>query len=86
MPGNYQLSPDQIVQECREVADLGIPGVILFGIPSRKDERGSEAYDRQGIIQTVVAIYQRSLPAVARRDGCVSLRVHEPWTLRPGTR
>ena len=59
MPGNYQLSPDQIVQECREVADLGIPGVILFGIPSRKDERGSEAYDPQGIIQTVVGFGYR---------------------------
>ena len=62
MPGNYQLSPDQIVQECREVADLGIPGVILFGIPSRKDERGSEAYDRQGIIQTVVASIKEACP------------------------
>ena len=62
MPGNYQLSPDQIVQECREVADLGIPGVILFGIPSRKDERGSEAYDRQGIIQTVVASIKEAYP------------------------
>ena len=62
MPGKYQLSPDQIVKECREVADLGIPGVILFGIPSRKDEKGSEAYDPQGIIQTVVASIKEACP------------------------
>ena len=38
MPGVYQQSPDQIVEECREVVDLGIPGVILFGLPEQKDE------------------------------------------------
>src|SRR5271154_2493917 len=43
MPGIHQQSPDQIVEECREVADLGIPAVILFGLPERKDETGSEA-------------------------------------------
>ena len=43
MPGVYQQSPDQIVEECREVADLGIPAVILFGLPEQKDETGSEA-------------------------------------------
>ena len=42
MPGIYQQSPDQIVEECREVADLGIPGVILFGLPEQKDELASE--------------------------------------------
>ena len=62
MPGNYQLSPDQIVNECREVAELGIPGVILFGIPSRKDEKSSEAYDPQGIIQTVVPSIKEACP------------------------
>jgi porphobilinogen synthase len=62
MPGNYQLSPDQVVEECRDVAGLGIPGVILFGIPSRKDEKGSEAYDPQGIIQTVVGSIKEACP------------------------
>ncbi len=62
IPGNYQLSPDHIVKECREVADLGIPGVILFGIPSRKDEKGSEAYDPQGIIQSVVGPIKEACP------------------------
>jgi porphobilinogen synthase len=62
MPGNYQLSPDQVVEECREAAGLGIPGVILFGIPSRKDEKGSEAYDPQGIIQTVLGSIKEACP------------------------
>lgn len=54
MPGIYQLSIDHLVIECREVASLGIPAVILFGIPAHKDERGSEAYDPDGIIQRAV--------------------------------
>jgi len=62
MPGNYQLSPDNIVKECREIEGLGIPGVILFGIPSRKDERGSEAYDPKGIIQSVVGSIKEACP------------------------
>ena len=62
MPGNYQLSPDQLVEECREAADLGILGVILFGIPSRKDEKGSEGYDPEGIVQTAVRQVKETCP------------------------
>ena len=62
MPGNFQLSPDNIVRECREVAELGIPGVILFGIPRHKDEKGSEAYDPRGIIQTVIGPIKEACP------------------------
>jgi porphobilinogen synthase len=51
MPGVFQFSIDNLVKECKEVASLGIPAVILFGIPEHKDERGSEAYSQQGIIQ-----------------------------------
>jgi porphobilinogen synthase len=54
MPGVYQLSIDNLVKECKEVASLGIPAVILFGIPKHKDEIGSEAYDPEGIIQRAV--------------------------------
>lgn len=54
MPGVYNLSVDLLVEECREVASLGIPAVILFGIPAHKDEQGSEAYDPNGIIQQAV--------------------------------
>ena len=51
MPGVYQMSVDVLVEECKEVASLGIPAVILFGIPEHKDERGSEAYDPEGVVQ-----------------------------------
>ncbi|MBN2332786.1 MAG: porphobilinogen synthase [Deltaproteobacteria bacterium] len=54
MPGNYQLSIDMLVKEMAEVQSLGIPAVILFGIPEHKDEVGSGAYDDQGIIQRAI--------------------------------
>ena len=62
MPGVAQLSIDRVVEECRAVADLGIPAVILFGIPERKDAAGSEAYAGQGIIPRAVAALKRALP------------------------
>src|SRR3990172_2843979 len=54
MPGCYQFSLDLLLPEVMEVAELGIPGVLLFGIPSHKDAVGSEAYDDQGIIQEAI--------------------------------
>ena len=54
MPEVFQMSTDVLVEECKEVAALGIPAVILFGIPEHKDERGSEAYDPNGIIQRAI--------------------------------
>lgn len=54
MPGVFQMSIDILVKECKEVRDLGIPAVILFGIPEHKDEKGSEAYDPNGIIQRAI--------------------------------
>ena len=54
MPGVYQLSIDNLIKECEEVVLLGIPAIILFGIPEHKDEKGSEAYDDNGIIQKAV--------------------------------
>ena len=51
MPGNYQLSVDQLVLEAERLVGLGIPAVILFGIPEHKDEFGSQAYADDGIIQ-----------------------------------
>ncbi len=60
MPGNYQMSIDEIVRECEEVESLGIGGVILFGLPDSKDEMASGAYDDNGIVQrTIRAIKQR---------------------------
>ncbi|MGE5806863.1 MAG: porphobilinogen synthase, partial [Ignavibacteria bacterium] len=54
MPGVFQMSIDTLVSECKDVASLGIPAVIFFGIPEHKDEKGSEAYDPSGIIQQAV--------------------------------
>jgi porphobilinogen synthase len=51
MPGVYNLSVDRLVEECREVADLGIPAVLLFGIPEAKDPEGSGAWREDGIVQ-----------------------------------
>lgn len=54
MPGVFQMSIDVLVDECKELESLGIPAVILFGIPEYKDEQGSEAYNPEGIIQRAV--------------------------------
>ena len=54
MPGVFNLSIDELVKECKEVRDLGIPAVILFGIPEHKDEVGSDAYNENGIIQRAI--------------------------------
>jgi len=62
MPGNYQLSIDGIVEECRECRALGIGGVILFGIPAHKDEQASGAYDDQGIVQRAVRAIKQNVP------------------------
>ena len=51
MPGVFQLSVDEAVREARECADLGIPGVILFGIPEQKDARGTDGYADDGVVQ-----------------------------------
>src|SRR5579871_6657711 len=51
MPGNYHWSVDRVVEECHEIADLGIPSVILFGLPESKDEIASGAYAEDGIVQ-----------------------------------
>ncbi len=54
MPKVYRLSAEQAVKDVKEVAGLGIPAVILFGIPSKKDEKGSSAYDKNGVVQDAV--------------------------------
>jgi porphobilinogen synthase len=62
MPGVAQLSVDRAVEECRAAAGLGIPAVILFGVPERKDPRGSEAYAAGGIVQRAVAAIKEAAP------------------------
>src|SRR5579872_3144790 len=62
MPGNYQLSIDELVKECAEADSLGIGGVILFGLPETKDEIASGAYADNGIVQTAVRALKQELP------------------------
>src|SRR5579864_6745479 len=62
MPGQYQLSVDRLGDVVAEVADLGVPAVLLFGIPARKDARGSAAWDDDGIVQEAVRLVKRQAP------------------------
>jgi porphobilinogen synthase len=62
MPGVFRYSVDQVVDECKRVRDLGVPAVILFGIPADKDARGSGADARDGIVQRAVAALKRDVP------------------------
>src|SRR6266850_1698104 len=62
MPGNHQLSIDELVKECAEAHQLGIGGVILFGMPSTKDELASGAYAEDGIVQQAVRAVKREVP------------------------
>jgi len=64
MPGNYQWSVDTLVEEVRSVKSLGIPGIMLFGIPDKKDERATSAYDDQGIVQKAVRALKREVQGV----------------------
>jgi porphobilinogen synthase len=64
MPGIAQLSIDRAVEECKAIRDLGIPGVILFGIPEHKDPLGSDAYSDHGIIQRALAALKEQVPGL----------------------
>ncbi len=61
MPGNYQMSVDMITEEAKELEGLGIPGIILFGIPEKKDEMGSGAYTDDGIIQQAIIAIKKAV-------------------------
>jgi porphobilinogen synthase len=72
MPGIYQQSADQIVEECREVEALGIPGVILFGLPEKKDARGANSLAAGGVVQkTIAAIRKAKLNLLVITDVCL---------------
>jgi len=61
MPGVFQHSIDTLVDECKEVRDLGIPAIIIFGIPEHKDEQGSGAYDPNGIVQKAIRAIKKEV-------------------------
>ncbi len=62
MPGCYQESVDEIVKNAKEIHSLGIPSIILFGIPEHKDELGSGAYDENGVVQDAVKAVKDAVP------------------------
>jgi len=62
MPGIFRFTVYQLPQEVEEIARLGIPAVLLFGIPEHKDEVGSQAYDPEGVIQQAIRAIKRAVP------------------------
>src|SRR5438045_9206529 len=62
MPGVAQTSVDELVRDAKDAADLGIPGVLLFGIPESKDERGTSGYADDGIVPRGVAAIKKEVP------------------------
>ncbi len=72
MPGQYQISLDQIGREAAELRALGVPAVLLFGLPAMKDARGSEAYADGGIVQDAVRAFKSADPdLVVITDVCL---------------
>ena len=72
LPGQARLSPDETVREAERLAELGVGGVILFGLPESKDEPGSGAWIEDGIVQRALrALRERDLPLVLIADTCL---------------
>jgi porphobilinogen synthase len=64
MPGVAQTSPDEVIRDVERAASAGVGGVILFGIPDRKDATGSEAWNDDGAVQRAVGLIKRDVPAI----------------------
>jgi porphobilinogen synthase len=64
MPGQFRLSIDLLVKEAGEVGGLGIPAIMLFGIPDRKDERGTSGYDPKGVVQRAIRAVKDQVPGL----------------------
>ncbi|ADL07103.1 porphobilinogen synthase [Thermosediminibacter oceani] len=72
MPGVYRYSIDRLPEEVKEIRELGIPAVLLFGVPASKDEFGSEAYSDDGIVQRAVRVIKEAEPSlVVITDVCL---------------
>jgi len=72
MPGQFQMSVDNILRECEELRDLGVTSILLFGIPADKDEVGSGAYDEHGIIQKALREIKKHFPGfIVITDVCL---------------
>jgi porphobilinogen synthase len=65
LPGQFHFSVDELAREVTEIAGLGIPGVILFGLPEKKDEVGSEAWHPEGVVQRALRAIRKAVPELA---------------------
>ena len=64
MPGIMRLSIDNLIKEAKEINSLGIPAILLFGIPQKKDEKATEAYDEKGIVQQAIRTIKKEIPDI----------------------
>lgn len=64
LPGTYHLSPDQAVEAAKEVDHLGVPGIIVFGLPEYKDEHGSSAWNAESPVQKAIRLIKKALPGL----------------------
>src|SRR4029453_6411792 len=64
MPGVFRLSLDELAKEAKDAASMGIPAILLFGVPASKDPRGSEAYAEEGIVQQGGRVIREPIPAL----------------------
>ncbi len=72
MPGVYQLSPDEVLVQAQSAHEIGVPAVLLFGIPERKDARATGSYSPRGIVQRTVRLLKREIPSlVVMTDVCL---------------
>ena len=72
MPGVFQQSADKVVEECREIEGLGIPGVMLFGLPEFKDPRGTSSTSATGVVQSAIAAIRKAdLKLLVLTDVCL---------------
>jgi porphobilinogen synthase len=94
MPGQFQFSADELVKEAERAARLGVPAVILFGIPDKKDDKASGAYAANGIVPKAVRALKKQLPElIVMCDVCLCeymshghcgvVRKHKPSTISP---
>ena len=81
LPGQFHFSVDQVVREARELADVGVPSVILFGLPQKKDEVGSEAWHSDGVVQNAIRAIKKAVPDLAVMvDACFcEFTTHGHW-------
>ena len=82
MPGIDRVSISQAVEDAGEVHELGVPAVLLFGLPADKDDQGSGAYDDEGVVQLAVRALKEAHPDLRGRDRRLPVRLHQPRPLR----